>query len=447
MIILKKYSLSIIFIVELILFTMTSTWTNEILNIDLSILRLITVLQYSPLIIVIIIKTLSDLIRKSITKIDLFYYAFLIYYVILTTYRLFTQMEIKENFYYTLVLLGTWSFWIECKEKKIISTQVLSKNLVIINISIILYSWIYFLYLYNFIAYQPININLTSISILLMLPFILYLYNKNLINFSFSLFILSANITTLFLSGSRIVFVLTLFLLMFFILLEIKKRSRILVVSYSLIISIVVITCLYMFNISNTRYSVDREFNAFSFLFSQNSIEAYSDSIDDKKNENNFDHTFISYNDTSSEEDPNVTDQIQNSDNMRKQLWEYGIEQVKKNFFFGTGDVEIEYAVNEKYMFKQSPHNFILESLICYGFVGTLVLFIFACFIVYSYLQKMNQRMDNNIFYYLFVIVLFYTSGFVEPIVYNLFTMIVFMMINVYFTLELENLVGDKKNE
>jgi O-antigen ligase len=112
--------------------------------------------------------------------------------------------------------------------------------------------------------------------------------------------------------------------------------------------------------------------------------------------------------------------QIKQSDNMRGDLVKWGIEEIKKNPAFGTGNVLFRYVINEKRAFEQSSHNFVIESIICYGIVGLLLIGVmFACMLVKTDLyRKKNWYKWRDAVAMLLCVVYYFAFGFVQPTVY-----------------------------
>ena len=102
---------------------------------------------------------------------------------------------------------------------------------------------------------------------------------------------------------------------------------------------------------------------------------------------------------------------------MRDDLMKLGISEVKNDFLFGTGNVNFDYIVNED-LISQTPHNFILESLICFGLFGTILLAIIALYIIVILLLNKSLALSAKLNLIILVCILFGYS-LLQPTLYN----------------------------
>lgn len=101
----------------------------------------------------------------------------------------------------------------------------------------------------------------------------------------------------------------------------------------------------------------------------------------------------------------------------RLELYEFSWNNIKDNFLFGT-IVNFDSSLSETYTFQNfRTHNVVLESLLLYGFIGT-ILNLAICVVLINKVLKRNK--DVKIFPYIISLVAVLIHGMVEP---NFFTM------------------------
>ncbi|MEG2429761.1 MAG: O-antigen ligase family protein, partial [Oscillospiraceae bacterium] len=116
------------------------------------------------------------------------------------------------------------------------------------------------------------------------------------------------------------------------------------------------------------------------------------------------------------------------SDSKREQLQKYGIKQFKQNVLFGNGNVLYDYKNPEnpeKGGQSASAHNFIIEFLVAFGIIGTLL---FAAWFVFLFIPIIFNKKTSwwekfDILILLFVIVSF---GFVQQMLFNFIVLPIF---------------------
>ena len=93
-------------------------------------------------------------------------------------------------------------------------------------------------------------------------------------------------------------------------------------------------------------------------------------------------------------------------------------------------NVTFLYTVGE-YKIQQSSHNFLLETLNCYGVIG--LLFIIAFIVIALYNSKVFSRKNKgpwqNKASVLLTFALFFAMGSLQPLVFNILLCPVFMML------------------
>ena len=114
---------------------------------------------------------------------------------------------------------------------------------------------------------------------------------------------------------------------------------------------------------------------------------------------------------------------------MRKQLMLQGIEEIKKNPFWGTGNTFYTYGDITS---KQSSHNFLIETGACYGLIGLILLMLLLMLLlIFSFRQ--SSRNSYVYFSLKMTFVSFFTISLVQPIMYSPATLPVFMLLILFF--------------
>lgn len=180
---------------------------------------------------------------------------------------------------------------------------------------------------------------------------------------------------------------------------------------------------MYVFNIGDAALNINRQTKPIFELFANNmnysktNIRTIADSGPLKvKIDETYEIEIVSTKETDS--NSQVEEQINQSDSMRKELIEKGINEVKKNPLFGTGNLYFEYDLNNGYgVFKQTSHNLIIDGIINYGIIGVLALIILFLKIVFSDIFK---NMKKSLYTEFFTIILvFLGNSMVQPLAFN----------------------------
>lgn len=227
-------------------------------------------------------------------------------------------------------------------------------------------------------------------------------------------------ILILIISESRSGFLLLIFELILSFIISIKRKKTKYILLPTLI-SIFVIALISGFNILMDSYTV-----------SAMGIHEYSD-IELMKNENKYE-----YNNHLKNEMNLIDSRVQNannyinnledldlsdSDRMRLDLMYLGVQQVKQNPLFGTGDLYYTYAVSETQIFEQTAHNIIIETLCCYGLIGFLQIFFILVMIIKNTIKsfkKSNQTILNSPICEIGIaIISYFTVSMVQPLGYD----------------------------
>lgn len=362
--ILNKYNISIVFFFYILLNVICSRWVQEVFPYPLNILRILTVLIYLPFILIILIKLYMDIKCKALFKgANIFYYSFFTYYVLISVWRIINHDEVKESFYFFIVIIGAIAFLIQGVKFNFFSKDSLIDNIFVCTAIICSYR-ISFVFLVNKIfSYMPINAIIFACIFIISIPFLvnnieIKSHARKIVCF----LLLVLSITFVLLSGSRASFYLLVFLVLAITVFMIIKCKKNLIPFFSILLcSTVIVTILFAINFKDVRKNVVRE------VWFLNSVIKVEEPVSDN-NENI--NTEINYDELIDQQNQ----QIDKSDNFRRELFIYGINEIKKNPLFGTGNVLYEQQMNETYIANQSSHNFIIESLVSFGIIGSLLL-------------------------------------------------------------------------
>ena len=479
----KKHSLFLVFILLTVFSSFSSTWITIALTIPSLVSKILTVFVYSPFIAAIIWKLIDDISNLKTKKIDslfLLYYIFAAYYGILTIYRFATGAEVKENMYYTLVLLGSIAIFSLIHSNRLsVTKESLCFDLVGIVIYLVLYwLWYYYIGSSTFLN-QPINSNLLSGSLGLLLPFLLsVICDKNTPKYFVFISAVAAvlSIAIIVATGARAIFFLSAFTIVVILFCSLFSKKCFLRIFGVVACSVILVAILVATNSWNIRYALYREtgiaFSASSLADTTPSDVQETTNIASSESQSQV-STHVSTTDSSVSDpvtvappatdppaaepvttappatDPPATepvttapptsnpvqdaalDQIGRSDYMRSVLVSWGMDEIYKNPFFGTGNVTFLYVLNAERAVEQSSHNFIIETIICYGLIGLVLLAALVSIIVIKtgifskdsasqWLYKISVGL--TIIYYL-------ALGLVQPTVYAPMICLLFMLL------------------
>ena len=357
-----KYRLFLIFLFISIWAALQSTDVNQALHLPLMLTRLPTLLSYLPFILFILWKVICDLKERKIVLSDILYYAFGLYYVAVSVYRILNHMEVKENLYYSIIMFGSLAMCMQITAGRLsISNRDLIDNVIAVGIFVVLFRFTDRLVLQHYLAHPAINVNITTGVTALIIPFLFdaccekEITKKQLLIRTLTLL---ASLVVIATTGSRSIFLLSILILIVMIVFRLKTGmivKRILPVVFC---SVVIVGAMAAMDIGDVRYSLYRE----------TTLSFFSDK-EDEPADNSGTTTTEPPVEVPPQNSGNVNQvqdsanqQTNRSDQMRSDLVKMGIEQIKLNPLFGTGDVEYRYRINETYAPMQSSHNFIIES-------------------------------------------------------------------------------------
>lgn len=396
-----------------VLLLLESTWVKEVFSFPSRVYQIMTVFVYLPFVAVIIYKFICDikmLKTKQYKLLDGLYYAFLIYFGALSIFRFIKGAPIKDGIYYTLVIAGSLAiFQLISTNRLKISMKEFVLNNKLLGTAIVIYSLLCFAFVGNVLAHPPININITGTLVVMFLPVMATFFEEKLTSkfqTVWCILLFSSFIVILVTAGSRSIFWMFVVSMIVLFVISIGDKQRLLCLLSCLLISIIIVGALFALNVGTVRYSIARE-TGINFL---SSTQLSTDPTDD-----------FFFDSAEMDELNKATAQISRSDSMRSDLLKMGLDQIKKNPLFGTGHIFFNYYVSG-YVFKQAPHNFIVETLVCYGIIGTILLAIMIIMIIaqcgfFSKWTSKDFRMKASI---CLICMCYFAISFVEPLMYNI---------------------------
>lgn len=408
----------------MVIITVQSRWTVEWLNLPGIVSKAGALLLYLPFGLFILGKLVYDIKARKLTLPGVTYYGFAAYYGILTVFRFLNGMEVKENLYYTIILLGSLSLFSLIHDGHLrVDKDTMYGDLTWISAALMLYMLLFVVFLKPIIVYSPINEIAVGGSILLLMPAVvkkLFVSEKGSFWTVLCTLVLFSFAAVVFTLKSRVTFVIFLFEAAVLLVMNLKKKRVLVHFSAALLGAAVLIAGLFVLNVGQVRYAIYREtgFASAGMLGSNN--QKPDDDID-------------------SPDQQEALDQINRSDSMRADLLKMSLERVQKNVLFGTGDVFYSYQVGEE-IFEAPAHNFIFATLNCYGLVGLLLLVA----MVVAILRQMNffRFKDTATLYprllFTLTLCMYFGEGLVQATVYDVLVMPVMFTVFATFGLSLQ---------
>ena len=441
-----------------VLVSLNSTWVREVMHPSALVTKIYTALIYVPFFLAVFYKLITDArhIKDTFSSVsNCIFYGFALYYVALSAYRVMNAMEVKENFYYSIIFFGAIAMYMLLRDGKIyMPKKDLEKNILWTAAFFVLFRLAYVLVGKHFLARAPININLTSGMVAILLPYVINMLivpvedKKKLI---LPWIVLCSGLVVVATTGARALFALTAAVVGVMLVVALIKRRGLLRIISAIVLAFAIVLALAFADVGDVRYSIYRH-TGIEFNFTQYDGEADptvgSESItipstapsQEQPTQSTTQETAQPSAPTQAPTTPPTQpvdqdqvaaqNQIAASDWMRKQLVNMGIEQAKLNPWFGTGDVMYWYQVNQTYGFMQSSHNFLIEAIVCYGLVGLLM--IAALLIAILAEAKLFTKLALYRWNYTIVLALtalfYFAFGFVQPTVFDMFICPLFLL-------------------
>ncbi len=435
----RKYSLFFLVFFISIWVSLASTSLNEQFRFSPLANQVFTLLLYLPFFLIILWKVISDCFAFHVTKFNILYYIFGVYYVALSAYRFLSGGEVKEGIYYAVVLFGAFSLHALIIDKKLnLSNEDFSHNLFAILTYIVLYKVAVTFMEENVFGNPPIN-NLYSTSMLaLLLPFMVSgLHEKKGLKTKFCGALCCLSLVLILTCSSRAVVLLSAAVLIGLLLTFITSATVIKWMAVSFVSSLVLVSVLAGLNVGKVRYSLYREFNI-SFVLSDKDTPTTppsgttSTTVTDSPTEPST-QTQPEPSNPNNQLSNDTQEQINRSDAMRAALIKQGIQEVKKNFLFGTGDLYYTYDMGYKTM-EQTAHNFLIECLVCFGLIGTLMIFalLLSLLIDFGFFSKKGIKNYKQWMFIVLICFYYFAFGMAQPSVFNTLVCPTFVMVITY---------------
>ena len=372
--VIKQHMVSIVFLWLIALTIICSRWTQELIPYPLSFARFFTICIYLPFVLLIALKVIHDIKSKALFrgKTNLLYYSFIFYYAIVSVHRFFAHEEFQESAYYFVVFIGAVGFLLMLINNSfIIEQQVLAGSIFVCSLSLIIYRVVFLFIGFKHYTHPPININiLVAVELLLVISYLFFLYKGDIRNKKECSGILILSSITILIAGSRAGF--CLFVLVVGVVLLVcfrNNKDAFKQIVLVLLASVVFTSALFVFDVEYVRNSVLREMWGMNHLIASYDNDGETEAIVQSQNE-----------------------QIDRSDGGRVELIQMGIGEIKENPLFGTGDVLYEQRVGDITV-NQSSHCFIIEFLVSYGLIGTLLGFCLLGRIAYVLFKRIPKRL------------------------------------------------------
>ena len=202
----RRRWVEILFIILLLLHIVGTTWFREVINVSNALNRAATLCYYLPFMFSLIAKIAFDMKRQSLLykRVDIFYYLFVLYYMLISFYRIFFKYEYKESIYVFLVSFGTISALSLYMDDKIqLNRFDLKRNINIMCAAVLTYWLWYRVHGYRFFNNPLINNNIVLSVIVLSVPSLIMQLKDEKKSIS-AIWLLVPSIICVLITGSRV---------------------------------------------------------------------------------------------------------------------------------------------------------------------------------------------------------------------------------------------------
>lgn len=382
--------------------------------------ELITIIIYIPSIACCIftaLKTLKELrihkkdyLKKNIDR--LFVVLFIAYGVFLVIFRIAAGLDCLNSLNFLARILGALGIYYAAMDYLPMNQSIVKNLLVFAGI-------LDFAIIIDFIIFRTFRLTslLTNVLIvccailLLNIACVKYLRSQEKKNIIFELLCglhFCMTIWVAFLSGSRTMIFFSIGMMVYVLISVLRNLKYIMLCSISLLLSVLMLVFLFTMNFGDSQLLITKQLQTLHI-----NVTAPDDTDSTDASHNN--HADIS------------KDMAKQSDSMRDALWKKGIHTVQENVLLGTGHVYFN-CVTSVGPVQQTPHNFILESLIVFGLIGTAVL---GC-IILSILIKIFKRKDICVFNKISIMIMFVVFlgfAFFQQMLYNYILLPIFFFL------------------
>lgn len=420
----KRYALVFLFVYISLWTALASTPMNEVCHFPTIANQLFSLLLYVPFLVVILWKLWSDMRGFRLHFVNVIYYLFALYYAIISAYRLVNGMEVKESIYHAVTLLGSFALFLQIYDGHYqLSGEDFSRNLMGIGIFMAVLKLIISFLEGGFFSLSPLN-NLYSTSVLVMLLPVLFAGFREHKGVRGIIYwaTFSLSVLLIMICSSRAITLLAMGILGVLMLFTFRKISDLGKFVSAILCAAILVTLMGVCNIGLVRRSLYREFGI---------RWPVSSSVQSKPGQEDMEAPEL----TEDELMQTVIDaQINTSDNMRGELLQRGIREFEKSPVFGTGDLYYTYDMGYKTM-EQTAHNFLVECLVCYGIIGTLLIaaLLIGMLIQCGMFRKFKWAELGNRVYLLLVMCHYFALGCVQPSVFNTMLCPLFAILLAYY--------------
>lgn len=347
------------------------------LNLPQIVSQIATLFQYLPFAVFALWKLIWDIRRKKADLFSKFYYLFVGYYAVLTVYRFFSGMEVKDNLYIALICIGTLALYSMSVSQTDEKSRVRMYYAVLaFALTLSTYWIVYRVAIWPILYYSPWNEISYGTCCVLLIPALataLSVREKWDVTKWLTTVALIGIILICAVSGSRVIFAVCLLELVALAVIYCRRKGFLKAFLSVIGVTVLIAALLFALNVQNMRYYMYREMEFLHIFDSTSDGSSFTD-------------------EGPTEDDPQKSEaeeQAVRSDNMRSYLFNAGLQEAKKNILFGTGTVFFEYKTQYQ-TFRVSAHNAIIVTLNCFGAVGLCLL---SCIAVAIAIQmKLFQR-------------------------------------------------------
>ena len=454
---LKTYSIALLFIYLAVLSALCSSALTAVFVFSPAVQQTLSTCLYVPFMVMIGGKLLSDVCCFHLSGFNIVYYLFGVYYILLTAYRFFVGAEAIESFYYAVVFFGVLGMYALITEQKLgMDWETLRKNLMIVATFFVVLKVIFTFIEGRVILNLPINNLYTTSLLVILIPFLMdTLQHEQTKRAKLSGVLLSLTVTLVLVCSSRAIVMLGAAVFAVVFLVYVTNLSVVKKVLAGVCAALMLVVAFSALNVGVVRRSLVREFGGLATLLSSKDTEDAESSAPEEEEPSDpeaeepsdpaTDSDVTPENDSTAEQPDSeakpsspgsstVADQIDRSDAMRAELMAAGRAEVRKNPIFGTGDLYYTYDLGYKTM-EQTAHNFIIESIICYGLVGTaMIALLLLCILKQCGIFRKESFKQWRVWVYIPAVLVYYLAfGMVQPSVYNTLVCPIFAVAVAYY--------------
>lgn len=392
----SNHIILIILSISLIFAILGSRWTILGYGIPEAFSKRLILFLYFLLAIFFGIKLVKDYFYHKYTLYTAAFHIFFIYCFFVITIRLITGGEVKNTIYWTIIMLGSISvaeFVLNSYKSEPNQIETVINDFTTFGLFVVAYKILYVIHLYKVIPYDPLNTNKECCIMLITIPcsvlgYLMYGRKRYIIG------ILLFSFVILY-SGSRGGFLLLVFEFVMICALLFKNHYKTAEWLLFIILFVIIFSGAIILNVGNIQDYIIRALGTFIRKSSMMST---------------------------------VIENISRSDAGRNELYEMGYMEFMKSPLFGTGVVYFRQTISGMGEFNQSAHNFILETLDCFGLLGLIQLI--AIYVLVTIKMPKYNRCKS---YFVILSLAFFGYSMVEPFLYDPFVFLTYCIAVVIF--------------